>query len=236
MERNRFYALIFNGLMLPIFFFSIAIGSASGASTVYFNDFQGSVGPEWTSIGESYIHTEGTPNDPDRKFLGQFGEDLVSLALSGLPGHPQVRVSFDLFMIQSWDGNNYWDGPDFWFLTAPPTTTMLLTTFSNVHLTGYGQSYPGNFFSFHPQQTGAVEVNSLGYPDWGDSVYGLTFSFNHSSSDLVLNLGATNLEGMWNESWGIDNINVEVVPIPGAVWFLGSGLVGLLEFRKRLKK
>lgn len=30
--------------------------------------------------------------------------------------------------------------------------------------------------------------------------------------------------------------NVSTVPIPGAVWLLGSGLIGLVGFRKKLKK
>lgn len=38
-------------------------------------------------------------------------------------------------------------------------------------------------------------------------------------------------------SWGayLDNVRVEVVPIPPAAWLLGSGLLGLAALRRRLK-
>jgi len=35
---------------------------------------------------------------------------------------------------------------------------------------------------------------------------------------------------------GLDNVNVSSVPIPGAVWLLGSGLVGLVGIRRRMQK
>ncbi len=34
----------------------------------------------------------------------------------------------------------------------------------------------------------------------------------------------------------IDNLNVEPVPIPGAVWLLGSGLVGMVALRRKSNK
>jgi hypothetical protein len=44
---------------------------------------------------------------------------------------------------------------------------------------------------------------------------------------------------LWIKS-GIDmiggDVNASVVPIPGAVWLLGSGLIGLLGFRRKLRK
>jgi hypothetical protein len=40
-----------------------------------------------------------------------------------------------------------------------------------------------------------------------------------------------------NPGWyDLDDISVTAVPIPGAVWLLGSGLVGLVAFRRRMKK
>ncbi len=35
---------------------------------------------------------------------------------------------------------------------------------------------------------------------------------------------------------GIDNISYTIVPIPGAVWLLGSGLLGLVAIRRRKGK
>ena len=36
--------------------------------------------------------------------------------------------------------------------------------------------------------------------------------------------------------YGIDNLDFEPVPIPGAVWLLGSGLAGLVGLGRKAKK
>jgi len=80
----------------------IALVPASGM--FYFNNFEGAVGSEWSNTS-----TDITPVKA-RRFLGQFGNETVSLALAGLPSHEYLTVSFDLFLIRSWDGNvTHWD-------------------------------------------------------------------------------------------------------------------------------
>jgi hypothetical protein len=51
-------------------------------------------------------------------------------------------------------------------------------------------------------------VNTLGYST--DSVYHLSFTFSHSASTLQLNFSGTGLEDIFNESWGLDNVEVAV--------------------------
>ncbi|WP_200959875.1 choice-of-anchor L domain-containing protein, partial [Cylindrospermopsis sp. CR12] len=67
----------------------------------------------------------------------------------------------------------------------------------------------GNYInetSLYPARTGAVENNTLGYSR--DSVYHLTYTFTNASDLLTLNFRGSNLEGIWNESWGLDNVKV----------------------------
>ena len=62
-----------------------------------------------------------------------------------------------------------------------------------------------------------------------DSVTHTSYMPDITGSELTICFG----DG-WNI--GIDNINFDqssVVPIPGAIWLLGSGLIGLIAFRKR---
>jgi len=94
----------------------------------YANDFQGSVGPEW-----SVIRTTTTPLGA-RTFLGQFGSEAVILTVNNVRPHTVLRVEFDLFIIGSWDGNyaRPGAGPDVWDLSVQDGATFLHTTF-NTH-------------------------------------------------------------------------------------------------------
>nr|NCR19845.1 hypothetical protein [Microcystis aeruginosa LL13-03] len=197
-------------------------------NNIYSNNFETSAGSEWSKTNRSTTPIGG------RKFLGEFNNDTVSLTLNNpLLNNNTVTVEFDLFIIRSWDGN--WTvtsgGPDFFSLTTSTGQTLLNTTFSNFdnsYSAGYtpnSQSYPnsagqGNY----PGRTGAVENNTLGYqfyyggPIYGyyttDSVYHLTSTFTNASNSLTLNFTGSNLEGIANESWGIDNISVRVLDVP----------------------
>ena len=189
-------------------------------AVAYANDFEGPVGSEWSNT------TTSTTPVGARHFLGRFGNDTVSLTLAGLPAHNRVSLSFDLFIIQSWDGNGIPNGPDIWGLSLTTTAGALLnTTFSN-HApsapSGAGfQAFPGTFpGASNPGQTGAVEKDTLGFPrigasSVGDSVYNVTFTFNHTASELGLDFSsASGLQALSDESWGLDNVEVRVATVP----------------------
>lgn len=181
----------------------------------YVEDFEGPVGQEWSNR-----KTEVTPVG-NRRFLGQFGNNTVTLTLNRLPAHQAVTVSFDLFVIDSWDGNSVEAGPDTWDLNVGGGPTLLHTTFSNSAVDGVAapcQAFPGDFpGDCNPAQSGAVETNSLGfelYP-YGDSVYHLVFTFPHTADTVALNFAGQNLQGIWDESWGLDSVRIELTPLPG---------------------
>jgi len=159
-------------------------------------------------------------------FLGEFGNDTVTLTLSDLPQHTEVIVEFDLLLIRSWDGNlkgNSWIpsdmdeaspletaeiGPDQWNLRVAGQQ-QINTTFSNWDLVGFKQAYPGNYPGGDYQaRTGAIANNSLCYEQ--DSTYRLAFTVAHSGSDLTVDFSALGLQGIENESWGLDNVRVTV--------------------------
>jgi hypothetical protein len=207
---------------------------ADGA-VVYSSDFEGAVGSEWSSTA-----TDVTPVG-SRRFLGQFGNDLVTLSLAALPAHDTVTVSFDLFVIQSWDGNSTSNGPERWGFGYADNvqgingTVLLDTNFSNTEKAGQQQAYPDAFGSGlnHPGGTGSSEFNSLGYSYFGDSVYTLSFTFPHTDAAIYLGFAGTSLQGLSDESWGLDNVRVEVsgIPAPGTV--LPLGLAGVVALRRR---
>lgn len=61
------------------------------------------------------------------------------------------------------------------------------------------------------------------------------FTFAHSSSTLTLDFRAIGLQELADESWGIDNVTVDIsglaptrdIPEPATLLLLISGLVGL---------
>jgi hypothetical protein len=213
--------------------------SMANGTVPYFNDFESAVGSEWSNTS-----TAITPVG-SRTFLGQFGNQTVSLTLGSLPAHDSVTLSFDLFVIKSWDGVGP-DGPDVWTLSVAGVPTLLInTTFSNVGEMGRRQSYPDSYPGVvtHPAGTEAEEIDTLGYTTWyGDSVYALNFTFSHSASSLVVNFSASGLQGLSDESWGLDNVDVRaaisgyIIPAPGAIALgsIGVAFVGWLRRRRSL--
>ena len=203
------------------------------AAPVYFNNFEGIVGPEWSSVS-----TDITPIG-SRRFLGQFSNDTISLTLSNMPPHAEVTVSFDVFLLLTWDGNNLIFGPDLWSVIVDNGPTLLQTTFSNAFSSEveFRQAYPDAFpGSDHPGLTGAAEIGTLGYSDLSgyaganDAVYRLSFTFPHVADSLRLTFSGTGLEGLGDESWGLDTVQVRVastpdVPEPSTLLLLGSGAV-----------
>jgi hypothetical protein len=178
----------------------------------YRQDFEGEVGSEW-SVGR----TEMTPAG-GRHFLGQFGNDAVRLALQELPEHATVTLSFDLYVIRTWDGSgeNGW-GPDVWRVGVDGGPTLMETSFSYPGCWINRQAYPGTYgINYYTGGTGAAEMDTLGYtwrfPDGEyplDAVYRFHFTFPHTGDSLALNFSATGLQELFDESWGLDNVRVE---------------------------
>ena len=197
---------------------------ASSALPFYFADFESAAGLEWSTTNRDV-----TPIGA-RHFLGQLSNQTVTLSLTNLPPHTNVTVSFDLFILLSWDGS--WsgnsDGPDRWRLQAAGGPILLDTTFNNITRAlnqsyyNAGQAFPGTFGSsmFRPY-TGCAESNSLGYIYANlplDSVYRLVYTLPHSDSSIQIQFVSGQTEAVTNESWGLDNVAVYLDGQSSAGW------------------
>lgn len=194
-------------------------------------------GPEWSRPVIS-----ASPNGT--KMLGEFGNETITLTLDDLPDHTQVLLTFDLYILRSWDGNKTnWPeglvagaytvapeaviGPDRWKLAADGVD-LLDTTFSNFtgwDMYGFYQSYPDNYpQGQHPPMTGARETGTLGYGKQ-DATYRLSFVIEHTGPSLVLEFTGSGLQGLEDESWALGNVNVSVSagadPRPYRLYFPG---------------
>ncbi|MDX9753240.1 MAG: SUMF1/EgtB/PvdO family nonheme iron enzyme, partial [bacterium] len=181
-------------------------GGQVDGNLIYSNDFESDDLQGWSA---SWFTV--SPNGA-RRFLGEFDNGAVTLTLQNLPTHRSVTVSFDLLILKSWDGMQEGHGPDIWNLTADESLVLLHTTFDNITTDpnksqNYPDAYPG---PSHPARTGAAEQDTLGYTFWGDSTYRLSYTFPHGASSLQLAFTGMNLQGISDESWGLDDVRVWV--------------------------
>ena len=167
-----------------------ALASNAPAITLYQDNFQSNViGPEWdfsgvhvgTALIESTSPTAASHLSPT-KFLGEFGGaqttdsaghlqpatgDVVKLNLTLPHDTATVSVSFDLYLLRTWDGGiGNFGGPDvfgYGYIKGQTRTDVLSASFSN----GAGdQSYcPGTQLTSCSPTFGSVLAakNSLGF-------------------------------------------------------------------------
>jgi len=213
-------ALILAGLLImPL---------AVNAATLYFADFQGgAAGPERSSSGNNIqVSSTPLPSDGSRKYLGSFLNDTVTLTLTGAPVGWWGTISFDLYLLGSWDGNSTQYGPDYWQFWVNNDSDPFLTTFANAP---HDQSYPDPYYASHARFTGAAEHGTLGINDGYDAVYHLSFSGLIGTSTVYFHFAS---QGLTDEVWGLDNVQASAVPLPATLPLLASGLLGLLAVRK----
>ena len=232
------------GVVLSVVVLLAAGVSSSFAQVVYSNDFEAGAGPEWSS--------DAIETSPDgRNFLGQYsGSEMVSLTLGGLPSPALLNVSFDLYVINTWDGHGDRWGPDEWEVRVHEGPVLLHTTFSNQDAGSKRQAYPDWYpGGDNTAQTGAAEVTQFGYDTLytehmpvAGAVYQMSFTFAHDGESLEVDFEGFDLESNWwdywlawhrlkNESWGLDNVVVTVIPEPGTVLLLSLG--GVWAIRRR---
>ncbi|MBL8765325.1 MAG: hypothetical protein JNM07_13760 [Phycisphaerae bacterium] len=230
MERNKVVSCAIGALVV------LAGGSLAAHGQVFYSqDFETTAPrPEWST----WQRDEGSAFS---WFLGRFSASqsatLTLTAPSGGGGggggggngdsDRQTRnylVQFHFYCLDSWDGSSTASGygPDY-FQVIANGQTVFNETFANQHI---NQSYP-----FAPEK-GRAE---LGFdPRYFDSVYTLKAAFASDAQMLTITWRGLNLQGLGDESWGIDDVKVSVtaVPTPGA-GVLGAVGLGAVSCRRR---
>jgi hypothetical protein len=171
-----------------------------GATLVYNNDFSATPGEEWSK-------TTRTTSPSGQTFLGEFANDTAAM-IAFLPPHSKLVVAFDVYILKSWDGTDDEYGPDS-FAFGIDGVDLLNAQFANV----WWQNYPTDFSW---PCTNAIACNSLGYTYWGtepmDATYRMTFTIDHTSMFAFLAWRAFGLQYVQDESWGIDNVTIGIIP------------------------
>ncbi len=163
----------------------------SGHSPGYFADFEAGAGTEWSSAT-----TDNSVPGGFSRFAGRFGNGGQTLSLSGLTAGTAYTVVFDLYVIDSWDGNSGGVGPDY-FNVAVDGVQLFQRTFSQFDFNN--QSYP-----LPPDAQG-----QSGFSGWNDSIYrSVEVPFTAAGGSASITFQGAGLQDLTDESWGIDNVGV----------------------------
>lgn len=219
-------------------FLSLTALGARADTTVYSNDFTNGAGPEWSN------NTTATSNG--EMFLGAsangFGNGTDTLSLAALPAHDTVTIAFDLYIIQSWDGNGETSGGPDNYTLAQNGLSLLLTNFCNAtrgETQAYSAATPNGLGAMNPPRSGDFEAGHLGFGtgDFGDTTYRFSLTFSSTANALAFDFTSLQNQGPGDEGWGLDNVSVSVVPEPSTWVMLAVGialLCGLMRYRARL--
>ena len=201
--------------------------------------FNGSAGSTFTvesltgGFGASAPNLGSVFNNASNKFIGRVDNHRINLIVPN--GGSAYDISYDLYIIGSWDGNGKQSGKafgvDLWqnsiacSATGPAVVTLISTTFSNQKTVQ--QAFPHNYGEgggTNKAGAGAFAIDALGYindptshtpqfQSMGDTWYKLHFTgVNPCGPGAAIFLqfsvpGAT-LQSNYDESWGIDNVHI----------------------------
>lgn len=173
------------------------------------------------------------------QFLGNFGNQSVSLTLTNLRPHTHAVVALDLYVIGAWGGTGAGGGAENRFVvTLDGSQGVMDATFSNDDgVDGRPQTYPSqNPLVPDRARRGAFQSNTLGFRDAAgrprDTTYRLVFNVKHSAETMTLTFSGAGLPADPTILWGVDNVYVstytmDLDPVPGLVQAAGGELGGV---------
>ena len=191
--------------------------SLQNDQSVYSNDFE----------SKDLANTEGVVinNYNGSNVAGYYNDDQFSVSLNALPSHDYVKISFDLYIHNYWDGNSTGNmvvitGPDIWSMKVDDSF-IIQTTFSNTVcnvIYCLQQSYPNNYPFQNNPQSGAYNTNLPGLCGNGGitTLYKIEKLVKHSKASLLLTFGdllkqSNVTDKLCDEAWSLDNLKISTV-------------------------
>ena|SRR5262245_51355936 len=225
----------------------MTLTGSAGAATVFGVDtFDSGVQPNWSS-GSFTLGVDTTPSG--QNFLGISGDasnfglssGSVTLTVPTAAAHNTATVQFRLYVIRSMDGEEPFSlsangidriNPDALFsnLGSSSCTDNVSAGCTSIGATNAPAGTVGPV-------VGELDFPALNAGAVGDTYYDLTLTFAHTASNLELVFSYSGQQSLFDESWGLDNVSVQIdsgivtppsgVPSPVTLWLLGLGISGL---------
>jgi len=186
-------------------------------NVVYQNNFERD-----SAHGFSFFNINGRvdsvkiiPYLKNNKVLGRFNSILARLQLDNLPEHNILKVEFDLYVHDKWDGNLIPAGstlPDLWKMTINGMIVHL-TTFSNgIQPQSFPHDYGATVFNNPPLSNSWSTLPGVcanAGSNNGTTHYKIEYTTGHSGG-LVLELSDVlqPFNSLCLKSWSIDNLNI----------------------------
>lgn len=221
-EDIRFHYL---GILVCLFLFVTTACRKKdivGEELVFQSDFEGVIDNKLN--GATIFTYNGS------RTSGRYNNSGFKLFLNALPGHGLIKVSFDLYLHDTWAGNNIGDkdvtdGPDIWQMIVDGNP-VINTTFSNSGCFDtycQQQSWPRNYPFHHDAGTGAARkdlpgvCHLAGIPG-GTTMYRIEKLLDHDDSNMVIEFKdllkqSNSVNPPCDESWSLDNLSVSVVRV-----------------------
>ena len=158
---------------------------------------------------------------------GFYNNEEVVLTVDDLPSHNLIKVTVDIIVHDTWDGNpdDGISGPDYWVMGLDDEE-LFRTTFSNSPCEStfcLYQSYPDNYTRQYVPKTGAIQTNMPGLCIFGafdnySTRYSISKTIEHSDGDVKIQLwdelrGEGNPDPACDESWSIAQIEVSTLVV-----------------------
>ncbi|AWW30528.1 hypothetical protein DN752_10540 [Echinicola strongylocentroti] len=215
----KFALLFFLLISLTVLLSSCQEDELMGEVLVYENDFSAPANLSGIENGKLMVFQEDT-------VLGNYNNEEVTIAVTGMPSHNTVRVVIELLVHDSWDGNNTGaSGPDYWFLNVDGAQ-LLNTTFSNSPCTPsycIYQSYPNQYGRLNDPKTGADETDLPGLCQYADTPgwttkYTISKLIAHTGPAISITCGDQLLQenapsAICDESWSLSKIEVSALSV-----------------------
>ncbi len=180
-------------------------------------------------VGGSLSNTNANNGANLTQFNGHFSlNNGTTLTVAGLPSHTMLSLKFDLYLFDTWDGDNLTWGKDYFSLAGD---VAFSETFTNHQAS---QSYLDSPTETYGSGSSRTDV----YRMLGPTMDMSEFLITHSSDTFTVTFGGPTTQT--DESWGIDNVIVTIdsyngvpVPEPATLTIFGIGLAGLGYMRRR---